>query len=70
MLKGPTKDDLTCTIAQIVGFRFDSSARSLGLCMLSVEPLGRINDVINLSGNDDVIVKDEVSLNSDFLLMG
>ena len=51
--------DATCMIAQIAGFTFDDSARSQGTCMLTVEPVGRINDILHLySGND--IIKDEV----------
>ena len=48
-----------CLVAQIVGFSFDDSARSLGSCSLSVEPLGRINDILELYRGDEVI-KDEV----------
>jgi hypothetical protein len=51
--------DATCLIAQIVGFRFDDSARSQGACMVGVEPLGRVNDILRLYPGDD-IVKDEV----------
>lgn len=57
-----TKDSV-CMVAQIVGLNFDSRARSEGTCMLTVEPLGRMNDIHRLQpGNDQI--KDEVRRSS------
>ena len=61
MLKQRSKDDLACIVAQIAGVHFDDTARSLGLCTLSVVPLGRINDILRYYAGDETILKDEVS---------